>query len=277
MISSRKPSLPKSVINACTKIMVEKFATVSKEKWVTKWCEEVTRYFSKCNERLTFSHETICKKLASKLPMPSVITISAPMPFGANDAYYDERNDKLVFLASGVRVRPKLYEEKRDRAQHFDSYRGSGLPRDDLELSLLIAHMCAQRCLHLSHRCLHFSIPGKLYRIHGGLLQRDLCNLLALEVMLSRVADKQVQREKLYGRVGKAVDYSVYSESEAIMTKLQPSAHGVDQGLEKTIETFRSYLMRQSKWIVNRSAFEFSREHATDRSRRIATRNSLRQ
>ncbi len=190
--------LPNSNLEAYAETLMKYALKISEEDWVVKWSKDVEKYFQSFKHVAKYAHEKICKKFQVELSEPTVV-MSAPLPFGMLEAFYDESSDAVVLLTTGFKPSPQLYEMKRfreldkDAVHQSDSYEGFGLPKKYPELVYLLIH-------EVAHRCFHHSVPEDVDSyLHGKLLEEEICKALGLEVMLSRTSfDKRLRKKDVY-------------------------------------------------------------------------------
>jgi len=201
--------LPKSDLRSCMETLTDYATNISNEDWVSKWSNDVTKYFQKFSYLVKYAHEKICDNLMmdqmedskeamkKKWGIPRVV-VSAPMPFGWDQAFYDGNSDLLVFLTTVLKSTPELYRTKLDRKHGDDPYEGYNLPMKYPELVYLISH-------EVAHRCVHLSVPKRVDSyLHEKFIEEELCKALALDVMLYRTEiDRKLTRKHVYRLFGK--------------------------------------------------------------------------
>jgi len=194
--------LPEKPLSQYLETITEYATKISKEGWVSEWSRDVTAYFQKMSHLVAYAHEKISKKLTKEHLEDPTVVISAPMPFGMLREFYDESSDLLVFLTTGLKPRPILYEARMLREpkeeRSSDSYEGYGFPRKHYEMVYEISH-------EVAHRCLHLTTPSEIdLYLHGKLLEEEICRMLALEVMMARTSfDRKLRKKDVYRMLGR--------------------------------------------------------------------------
>ncbi len=154
---------------------------VNEAEWVSGWKERVLRCFRNYRHLVTYAHKKLTGHLGLRLDEPSVV-VAAPMPFGWNAAFYDDSKDIIVFLTTGVRPRPELFS---DKDSDEDLYGGYGWPPKYANMAFVARHEVAHRCLmHLMGREKFEKVFSTDQRMKS--LEEELCDALALRVMISR-------------------------------------------------------------------------------------------
>ncbi len=150
--------------------------------WVSSWKEKVLRCFRGYRHLVRYAHRKLTNHLGLELEEPSVL-IAAPMPFGWEDALYDDSKDLIVFLTTGVRPRPELYTGSDGDPDGY-LYSGNKWPPKYADMVFISGHEVAHRCLvHLRRRKGNGRVP---WSYEAKELEEELCDFLAVRVMLSR-------------------------------------------------------------------------------------------
>ncbi len=189
--------LPDSNLLPYADTIVDHAGSVSEEKWVEEWKRRAIRYLTSFRHVAKDAHEKISEELGNKAINEPKLVGSAPMPFGAQGAYYHENSDTVVFLTTGLNGNFRLYVPKRYRKKNDDHYDGYEWPASYAKMTYLIAHEIAHRCLHLS---LPRHVDSFLHRTGSfPKLEEKICEALGLEVLLSRTdSDRKLRKTQVY-------------------------------------------------------------------------------